>query len=174
VSDTYPRRTVICECPTDYVQNARGECAKITYLPPPPSGCTRDSECKLTERCLNRKCVDACLNEQCGINAQCKALNHAAVCICPPGYEGDPRVHCSVPPPPLTGCSSNSECANYEVCENRACISPCNAKPCAANAICHAENHRYVCRCPSGFTGDARFQCVYIPRKFYILVIFPL
>ena len=44
--------------------------------------CENDSECSSSQACFNFKCKDACL-DACGINAQCKALNHGAICSCP-------------------------------------------------------------------------------------------
>ena len=54
-------------------------------------GCTTNDDCRQTEACFNRDCVDPC---NCGTNAQCFVNNHKPVCFCPEGYTGDPEVGC--------------------------------------------------------------------------------
>lgn len=48
-----------------------------------------------------------------------------------------------------------------ESCRNGECINPCtNGNPCARTAECLAENHRALCKCPAGFTGDPFINCI--------------
>ena len=54
-------------------------------------GCTTNDDCRQTEACFNRDCVDPC---NCGTNAQCFVANHKPVCFCPEGYTGNPEVEC--------------------------------------------------------------------------------
>ena len=59
------------------------------------------------------------------------------------------------------GCSSDDECAFSQACQNRACVNPCAYdNPCSSSAECTVNNHRAVCKCPPGFTGDPYNQCV--------------
>ena len=37
--------------------------------------CENDSECRSDQACFNFSCKDSC-QDACGVNAQCKALNH--------------------------------------------------------------------------------------------------
>lgn len=68
-----------------------------------------------------------------------------------------------MPSPPSTnivGCSSDYECADDQVCQNRQCIIACRANnPCALNANCISKSHRANCECPPGFEGDAFVRC---------------
>ena len=65
------------------------------------------------------------------------------------------------------GCSSDDECPFTMACRNRACVNPCAVdNPCSSNAECTVNNHRAVCKCPPGFTGDAYSRCV--PSKLLI------
>ena len=110
------------------------------------AGCRSDEECPLTEACYNRECQDACLHEQCGTNAVCKARNHRGYCQCPEHYRGNPYVSCRRPE-----CTSNPECPDTLKCENEKCVDPC---ACAANAKCERRNHQGICTCLPGFIGD--------------------
>lgn len=56
--------------------------------------CTSDSDCSLTRACVNQKCVDPCAGA-CGSHANCKVINHNAVCYCPDRYTGDPFNRCT-------------------------------------------------------------------------------
>lgn len=59
------------------------------------------------------------------------------------------------------GCSSDDECAFSQACRNRGCVNPCAYdNPCSSSAECTVDNHRAVCKCPPGFTGDPYSQCV--------------
>lgn len=59
------------------------------------SGCQSDSECPVTDTCLNKRCVNPCaLSHPCAQNAECQPINHKAVCKCPSGLIGDPFVNC--------------------------------------------------------------------------------
>ncbi|KAL3268259.1 hypothetical protein HHI36_007383, partial [Cryptolaemus montrouzieri] len=55
--------------------------------------CTVNSECDPMLACQNQRCVDPCIGS-CGSNAECKAINHVAVCFCRPQFTGDPFVGC--------------------------------------------------------------------------------
>lgn len=93
VFDSLPLRTIICTCPTDTITNERGQC-----VPPPirqADGCEIDADCPNTDKCLRGQCEQACRIERCGVNAQCEANAHRAVCSCAPGYTGNPFVECS-------------------------------------------------------------------------------
>lgn len=63
-------------------------------------------------------------------------------------------------PVDLPGCKSDSDCPSSETCLNRQCINPCLvSNPCARNAHCEANNHRALCKCPAGLTGDPFINC---------------
>ena len=110
------------------------------------AGCKSDSECPLTQACINRECQDPCIYERCGTNAQCVVQNHRASCICPPDYRGNPYEFCRRPE-----CITDPDCPTTLKCENEKCVDPCE---CARHAYCQARNHRGICTCEPGYTGD--------------------
>lgn len=57
--------------------------------------CISNSECKSNEACISEKCTDPCIGT-CGLNAQCRVINHNPVCSCPTNYIGDPFVMCTL------------------------------------------------------------------------------
>ena len=60
----------------------------------PKPECIIDSECPNHLACIQEKCQDPCYAHSCGQNAECKAKNHRAVCVCFPGFVGDPYSFC--------------------------------------------------------------------------------
>lgn len=67
------------------------------YFGSPPScrpECVSVSDCPLPLTCVNQKCIDPCPGT-CGFNADCRVVNHNAVCVCPRYYTGDPFTRCS-------------------------------------------------------------------------------
>lgn len=83
------------------VVNEQAVCScLLNYLGNPPNcrpECVVSSECPLDKACVNQKCVDPCPGT-CGINAQCKTINHSPVCSCQLDFTGDPFTRCfSIP-----------------------------------------------------------------------------
>lgn len=149
VSDSIPFRTLICRCPEGYLPDTDGSC-KSTALP--PSSCSSDQDCSDDESCINRICRNPC---NCGENAECFVRNHRPVCSCRDGFDGNPYSLCRV-----VGCRADSECQSYEACINNNCISPCLLNStCGSNAECYVERNLPMCRCLSGFEGDAYDGC---------------
>ena len=79
-----------------------GERCDCTCLPlmigSPPNcrpECQFSMDCPSDQTCSNNKCVDPCPG-LCGFNAVCRVRNHVPVCICNPGYQGDPFSQCSI------------------------------------------------------------------------------
>ena len=114
------------------------------------AGCKRDDECPLTQACIQRECQDPCPYEECGIKAFCTVNSHRARCQCPPGHKGSPYIECK----PYE-CLTDPECHTTLACRNEKCVDPCD---CAANADCEARNHRGICTCRPGYTGDPYFE----------------
>ena len=117
---------------------------KLSHL---TAGCKSDDECPIKEACYNRECLDPCQFENCGINAECSVRNHKATCKCRPGYKGNPYERCR-----QYECLSDPECADYLACRNEKCVDPC--EDCSINADCTARNHRAICECRIGYTGN--------------------
>jgi len=78
----------ICTCPRGYRGNALVACRR--------GECFNDSECSPDRACFDYKCKDPCKgpDTSCGANANCKVVNHGAVCSCPSGYQGNPLSSC--------------------------------------------------------------------------------
>lgn len=71
---------------------------KPDFLGSPPNcrpECTVNSECESTKSCSRQKCINPCINT-CGQNAECRVVNHAPICSCRQGFEGDPFIRCVV------------------------------------------------------------------------------
>lgn len=80
------------ECDASSVGSATGTCRKITNPTPPPSGCTNNSECSLTQACSGGSCVAVtCLlnNTDCATynvnNHTCEKNNKADGTACASG-----------------------------------------------------------------------------------------
>lgn len=83
-------------------RNGAGSCVCLPeYFGDPYTGCrpecVTNADCDRTKACANNKCKDPCPGT-CGLNAECKVLNHAPLCSCLPGYTGDPLSLCQVIP----------------------------------------------------------------------------
>lgn len=87
--------------------NARSSLLYITsFFPPHPlvapivekpiePGCDYDDDCPLHKACINRLCLDPCVEDDpCAELALCRVVNHSPVCKCPNGYTGDPKIKC--------------------------------------------------------------------------------
>ena len=116
--------------------------------------CQYNEDCPPNKLCdrLNRRCINPCSDDSCGENAECHPVNHGIECRCISGYTGNANIECSR----VQGCRSDSECSSTEGCVNGHCGSPCE---CGSYALCEVKNHRATCKCPPGYTGDARLGC---------------
>ena len=110
------------------------------------AGCKSDSECPLTQACIDRECQDPCPFERCGLNAECTTRNHHPKCTCLPGHIGNSYDRCRKPE-----CLIDPDCHTTLQCKNEKCVDPCD---CAQNADCNPRNHRGICNCIPDFTGD--------------------
>lgn len=63
--------------------------------------CIVPSECPPLLACLKNRCVDPCRGT-CGVQAQCRVINHNPICSCLPGFTGDPFIRCTLAPIPVT------------------------------------------------------------------------
>ena len=64
-----------------------------TFTAPRPE-CTTDPECPDHLACIRETCQNPCFTTTCGVNAECRASRHRAICYCKAGYEGDPYRIC--------------------------------------------------------------------------------
>lgn len=116
--------------------------------------CQYNEDCPPNKLCdrLNRRCINPCTVDSCGDNAECTPVNHGIECACRNGFIGNAYIECTR----LQGCRSDSECASSEACVNGQCGSPCQ---CGISALCEVVNHRPICKCPNGYSGDPRIGC---------------
>ncbi|EDW25195.1 GL19750 [Drosophila persimilis] len=72
----------------------------------------------------------------------CHVSQHAPVCMCEPGFSGDP----------FTGC--------YKILETPIEVSqPCRPSPCGLNALCEERNRAAACKCLPEYFGDPYTEC---------------
>jgi len=55
--------------------------------------CVVNSECPQNKACYKYKCTDPCPGT-CGVEANCRVINHNPLCSCPQGKTGDPFSRC--------------------------------------------------------------------------------
>lgn len=73
----------VCSCLPNFIgspPNCRAECVV-------------NSQCSPDLACINQKCTSPC-PDSCGINTQCKVINHSPICVCNLGFTGDPFMKC--------------------------------------------------------------------------------
>lgn len=122
--------------------------------------CSSNSDCSDDEICaedLNGipKCIKVCENQPCGRNAYCTASSHEPICKCTKNFFGDPVKGCE-----RKECDDNKDCSEDKFCDNSICKIACLASnECGDNTICASENHKRVCYCQPGFTGDPLKGC---------------
>lgn len=81
------------------VVNNQAACSCLkNYIGIPPNcraECVVNTDCPSDQACISEKCRDPCVGS-CGQNADCRVQNHIPVCLCQPGYSGDPFTLCTV------------------------------------------------------------------------------
>jgi hypothetical protein len=82
-------------------------------------------------------------------------------CTCIEGFTGKGDELCQKITAPIeAGCSSDDECPSFQACISRSCVNPCTTNnPCSSSARCSVTNHRALCTCPPGTTGDPYSSC---------------
>ena len=117
----------------------------------------------MDKACQNQECVNPCLTTQCGTRALCEVDFHTAICVCPPGLQGNPLLACIE-----AGCSSDNECATDQKCDyiegssytRKECQPVCTPGKCNVGADCVGRDHRATCRCRPPLQGDGIISCI--------------
>ena len=125
--------------------------------------CQVDKDCPVDKACRSQECVDPCLTTACGTRALCEVDFHTAICVCPPGLQGNPLQACIE-----AGCSRNTDCASNEKCDflpgrqltRRECQPLCNPGICVFGADCSASDHKETCTCRHPLIGDGFVSCI--------------
>lgn len=76
-----------------------------THVGSPPAcrpECVSSSECPSDKACVAQKCVDPC-PASCGLNADCRVINHSPLCSCQRDFTGDPFTRCFSMPSEFPG-----------------------------------------------------------------------
>ncbi|KRT79972.1 hypothetical protein AMK59_6539, partial [Oryctes borbonicus] len=124
-----------------------------TYVGSPPGcrpECVTSSECAYDKACINQKCSDPCPGT-CGISTICNTVNHSPICVCQPGYTGDPFTRCYVLPPPPPPSVRPSV------------IDHCVPSPCGPYSECRDLGGSPSCSCRIGYIGtppNCRPECI--------------
>lgn len=121
-----------CKCLSDFIGN-------------PPNcrpECISNSECTSHLACINRHCKDPCVNNPCGLNAECHVVSHTPICECIQNYVGDPFIQCSM-----------KDIIQYEQ------YNPCIPSPCGPNAVCREQNGIGSCQCALEYFGNPYEGC---------------
>lgn len=120
----------------------------------PPIAC--DGKCKCDE---SGYCMKTCqANSQCSCGEKCSVGRCKTQCTsnnkCPKGHICS-RGFCS------PGCLTNNDCSGDRSCKNSKCVDPCDksASPCGRNALCRVSQHKAICLCPDGYSGEASKSC---------------
>lgn len=142
-------------------QNGAGSCSCLPeYLGDPYTGCrpecVMNSDCPRDRACVNNKCKDPCPGT-CGLNAECRVVNHAPSCTCLPGYTGDPLNSCRLPPPSKT-VYTNFKLKSILLFSNFLVLeqpkgNPCVPSPCGPYSNCRVVNDHAVCSCQTNYIG---------------------
>lgn len=69
----------------------------LDYTGTPPGcrpECTISTECSRDKACINQKCLNPCI-DACGLNTDCRVINHSPICQCKQRYTGDPFTRCN-------------------------------------------------------------------------------
>lgn len=118
----------------------------INFIGRPPNcrpECLINEECSGNLACQNERCLDPCPGS-CGVNTYCNVIKHSPVCICNPGFTGDPFKECVV--------------IVREILTTER-PSPCSPSPCGANAVCNERNGVGSCSCITDYFGDPYTGC---------------
>lgn len=103
--------------------------------------------------------IDPCNPSPCGPNTICKIQRKKAVCSCVKNFLGKPEDGCR------PECVLNSDCPSAKSCVNQKCVEPCSKDICGINAECRVHEHVAICKCPTGYIGDAFYQCELPPKR---------
>lgn len=151
--------------------NEQAVCSCLpSYMGSPPNcrpECVVSSECPSDKACVNQKCVDPCPGT-CGINAQCKTINHSPVCSCQTDFTGDPFTRCFAIPRklyelPLKYKLFSQILAPMVLPEPLPPANPCVPSPCGPNSQCRDVGGLPSCSCLERYIGsppNCRPECI--------------
>lgn len=150
------------DCAECSVVNHGVQCScKNGYQGNPLTGCQQplqrcNSYCQCDEHGIF--CAETCNDDsQCGCGQTCSSGKCRARCnpgACPPGQLCKGGA-CAA------GCRVNADCPNDNSCINGQCLNPClRDGACGKDAMCRVSDHRALCLCPDGFSGEPSELCL--------------
>lgn len=140
-------------------QNGAGSCSCLPdYVGNPYEGCRPEcilnSDCPANLACIQSKCRDPCPGT-CGLNAECRVVNHLAACTCSAGYTGNPFSFCNlIPTKSKKFTISCMTCATPNILVEIQPVNSCNPSPCGPNSQCREVNGQAVCSCLPEYIGS--------------------
>ncbi|KAK0084853.1 hypothetical protein PV326_006129 [Microctonus aethiopoides] len=120
--------------------------------------CTNDTDCDLSEKCSNNKCIYVCNGVSCGPHGYCTSnKDHTSSCIC----EARSKINSSITDC-ITHCIHDTDCDPFEKCSNNKCISACDGVSCGSEAHCQIYyNHKSSCTCGPNLEFESNWKkCV--------------
>lgn len=102
--------------------------------------------------------LSPCNPSPCGANAKCEERNGAGSCQCLEEFYGNPYEGCR------PECVLNTDCSSNKACIQNKCKDPCPGT-CTQNAVCQVVNHRPLCTCLDGYSGDPYRSCTVIQNE---------
>jgi hypothetical protein len=98
--------------------------------------------------------IDPCVPSPCGPYSKCLVVGgNRAACSCLQSYIG-------TPPNCRPECTLDFDCLSNLACMSSRCQDPC-VNFCGTNAKCSVLNHKPICMCVEGYTGDPYSACHY-------------
>lgn len=117
----------VCSCQPDHLGDPQAGCRPE---------CVINSDCPTDKACMNKRCETPCQPYTCGVNSECRVVDHTANCFCSSGFMGDAFIRCT-PIPVISNTTAR----------------PCQPSPCGGSQCNVYGNGVAVCdRCAS--TGN--------------------
>lgn len=103
---------------------------------------------------MSKATLNPCAASPCGPHADCIANGEEFTCKCLPDMLNQP-------PNCRPECTMDSHCSDDMSCVAYRCKSPCGYGVCGPYADCRAEDHKPVCKCLEGYSGDPFLGCTF-------------
>lgn len=152
-----------CVCPPGLLGNPYIECSRPKDETVKPE-CTVDADCPSSYACINAHCQNPCtLPNVCSRGQKCRVLDslplRTVICECPVDTYIDHNGGCLPIIQSSTQCTDDTNCPDNQKCVRGSCIDACKIDMCGLNAQCLPSNHRGICSCAAGYSGNAHIEC---------------
>eukprot|EP00121_Abeoforma_whisleri_P005603 Awhi_evm1s5082 len=160
----------VCSCPSGFSGNPFTRCLDIDECEDPSkSNCDENAVCFNTDGGFQCECQGGFEGDGhfCEETKSCRTCNFGYNdgcndCRC--DQEGNSQCtkrKCIIHTTPFCTfeCTSDAMCDGDQACIYNECVDPCADSPCGIGATCEVINHRPVCSCLNGFSGDPLVEC---------------